>query len=71
MERKTARGELSVRKAYSTPILTRYEDIRTVTMGSSPLGQESGPGGVDFRVPGGSANQGSTGQGDTTKDIFE
>jgi hypothetical protein len=60
-------------KAYRKPVLTRYEGLRTLTLGSSPIGSESGPGGVDFRVAGG-GQSGSTGSGysqpDQSNDVF-
>jgi hypothetical protein len=61
------------RKAYCKPVLTNYENLRTLTLGSSPIGEESGPGGIDFRVPGG-GQSGSTGSGysapDQSNDVF-
>ena len=43
-------GKLDERKPYRKPVLTQYDDLRTLTLGSSPIGSESGPGGVDFRI---------------------
>ncbi len=35
-------GKIMVRKIYHKPVLTQFKDLRTVTLGSSPGGQESG-----------------------------
>jgi hypothetical protein len=60
------------RKAYQTPKLTCYEDVRTITLGSSPIGEESGPGGVDFRIPGGNITGASPQRSEQAEsDIFE
>ena len=63
-------NEVKNRRAYQTPKLTRFEDVRTLTLGGSPGGSESLPGAVDFRVPGSGAS--SPGNVETSNtDAFE
>jgi hypothetical protein len=43
-------GEEMIKKRYHKPVLNQYEDLRTVTLGSSPGAQESGSLGPYKRV---------------------
>ena len=39
----------TIKKAYHKPVLTQYDDLRTITLGSSPGGTESSSQGqIDF-----------------------
>ena len=65
------RKEMS-KKNYHKPRLHQYEDLRTVTMGNSPGGIESGgsTGIHPFKVEGTSPNPGSSDGSSEYEDIF-
>ncbi len=45
-------GEEMIKKSYHRPVLSQYEDLRTVTWVVRPVAQESGNGGPWFKRAG-------------------
>jgi len=65
-------GDEMDKKRYHKPVLSQYEDLRTVTLGNSPDGLESGgtTGIIPFKIAGTSPNPGAPNGSSPADDIF-